>query len=248
MEPFWNVLDENSEEEMQRVILLYGPSGVGKTRLLSQLRAGGKPPLILACDPGELGGATSGAQFKPYHIKIKSYDQLISLIPKIEKAVEEGEFKIIGVDSISYLSRTVLGDILDTVNREIPRYEEWNLLATRMRMIVEKLTDIPCHVVFTAIDDTKKDEITGAVLGGPNLPGKLAVELPQACDVVARLTVVSTPKAKGVREVTYSYTVVGDSIYNAKDRTGVIDPNSGVVDAEIFNALFDQNSNEEEVA
>lgn len=215
----WKALEADPATQPQRVILLYGQSGVGKTRLAAQF----PKTLLLACDPGELGGAISALDYKPLHVKIDDYASLIRMLPDIKSAVSSGEVETVVVDSISYLARTAMNNILDKVGREIAQQADWGLLQTRLRKLILALTDMPAHVGFTAVDLIRQDEVTGAVFGGPDLPGKLAKELPQACDVVARLTVKSSLNKEGKREAVYKYTVVGDSTYMAKDRTGLME-------------------------
>lgn len=229
----WETMDE--EEETQRIILLYGPSGVGKTYLAAQFPS----PLILSFDPGKLGGSLSAKKFKPKQMKVTSYSDLIESLPVIEESAGV-EFKTLICDSMSYLARIVMREMLMKIGKEIPRFEEWNLLAERMRKLALAFTDMDCHVVFTAVDALQKNETTGDIYGGPDLPGKLAKELPQYCDVVARLFVESQMKVvsgKAIRVPTYTYTVVGDSTYMAKDRTGLM-ATSGPSNFESFEVLF----------
>jgi len=232
----WNVMEEGEESaETQRIILLYGPSGVGKTYLGAQF----PKPLLLSFDPGRQGGALSARKFKPKQMKISDYNDLLSTLPILEEKAGIS-FKTLVCDSMSYLSRLVMRDILTKSGKEIPRFEEWNLLVERMRKLALAFTDLDCHVVFTAVDALQKNETTGDIYGGPDLPGKLAKELPQYCDVVARLSIESQMKVvsgKAVRVPTYSYTVVGDSTYIAKDRTGLM-ATSGPSSFESFEVLF----------
>lgn len=234
----WSTMTMDDDKEggdLQRILMFYGPSGVGKTFLAAQF----PNPLILSCDPGLLGGALSAAKFNPKQMKIDSYEQLLNLLPTLDKFAGE-EFKTVVVDSTSYLARLVMHDLLAKMGKEIPRFEEWNLLVERMRKLALAFTDLNCHVIFTAVDALQKNEITGDIYGGPDLPGKLAKELPQYCDVVARLAVTSEVKVverKAHRIPTYTYTVVSDGTYIAKDRTGFLEP-QGPSDFGSFEVLF----------
>lgn len=231
----WEVMDEESDSETQRIILFYGPSGVGKTYLSAQF----VEPLILSFDPGKKGGALSAQKFRPKQLKVESYEQLKGLLPVLEEHAGK-EFKTLVIDSASYLSRLVMNELLMKIGKEIPRFEEWNLLVERMRKLALAFTDMDCHVIFTAVDTIQKNELTGELYGGPDLPGKLSKELPQYCDVVARLIVGSefrTVGGKAKRVPSYTYTVVGDSTYIAKDRTGLLET-SGPSTFDSFAVLF----------
>lgn len=211
---------------VQHVVLLYGQSGSGKTFLASQF----PKPAILACDPGELGGSRSVftaiekglIKEPPLWLKVDSYQTLLQAIQELPKLIQAGEVKTIVVDSVSYMQRLVMDDILARIMREIPRFEEWNLCVERMRHLIRKITELGADVVFTATDNMQRDELTGKIVGGPNLPGKLAQELPQACGIVLRLFVTSGYNAQGKKEVVYKFQSAPDEMWYAKDTTGTL--------------------------
>lgn len=219
--------------KIQRIMLFYGPSGSGKSRLAAQAPR----PLILACDPGKMGGFPESAlKFNPKLIKISSYQQILSLLPQLkEKAWVD--FDTVVFDSISYFQRAVMSSILTMAGREVPRYDEFNLNAERLRKIIVLVAEIGCHIIYTATDSTQKDEIYGRVLGTPNLPGKLAVELPQACDIVMRFFTQASYGTDGKLTVNYKYRTIPDDMFYAKDRTGTL-PSEGIIQKEDSFAIF----------
>jgi hypothetical protein len=221
----WTEINESCSDLAlkQKIFLFYGNSGSGKSYLSAQF----PKPLILACDPGDLGGSLSTVKFHPKHLKVSNYYDLINLMPKLKDWAGK-EFKTLIIDSTTYLSRTVMDLVLKTVNREIPRFEEWNLMVTRMRTLINNFAEMNCDVIFTATEDMDKDKLTQKIYGGPNLPGQLATELPQACDVVLRLFAVSSYNSKMQREVHYKFQSVPDEIWFARDRTGTL-PSEGVL-------------------
>lgn len=241
----WKELKDVVEKERAPLsFLVYGPSGVGKTTFSSFFPR----PLILACDPGILGGSLSALRNNPKHLKIESYDQVLKLLPLLKKAAWK-EFDTLVIDSISYMGRLVMASILKAVGREIPRFEEWNLNAERMRKLINSFAEIGTHVVFTAVDSMTKDEVTGKIYGGPDLPGKLSKELPQACDIVLRLFVSSSYDSSMKKQTVYKYTTTPDDVWFARDRTGLL-PAEGILSKDDpfkdFRILFQEKFVEKE--
>lgn len=231
--PFpWKVLSPATTWQ-QRLILLYGPSGVGKTRLAAQFPS----PLLLSCDPGSMGGALSAVNFGIKQLKIANYQDLMSLMPVL-KAQAGIEFKTIIIDSVTYLGKLVMQNILANANRELPRFEEWGLNYTRTARLINNFAEMNCHVIFTAIDKTDKDEVTGKMFGGPSLPGQLQKELPQAVDVCARLFTTTGYGTDGKLQVKYLLRTVPDDLWFAKDRTQKL-PKEGTSEFSTFKCLFD---------
>jgi len=220
-------------EKEDDILLLYGPSGVGKSLLVAQF----PDVLILGCDPGKRGGVPKTAdKYKPKVIKVESYSHMMGLIPVLKEKAGK-EFGMLAIDSASFLHRMVMSNILTMVGREIARFEEWNLAQERMKKILERTCEIPCPIIFTALDGTAKDEITGKVTGGPDLPGKLQGEFPRYCSVVARLFVRTSYDKSGTLLSLYKFRVVGDDTWVGKDRTGLL-PKEGETKWETFAPLF----------
>lgn len=200
-----------------RSLMFYGASGVGKTRLACQL----PKPLVLACDPGNYGGLLSGKDFLPKFVVIKSYQQLLSLLPDLEK--EAGiSFETLVIDSLTYLQRIILDDLLARTGKEKPTFDEWGLCQSRTRNFIVKTSGYNCHFVMTATEQIDKDEIIGKLMGTPDLIGKLAREVPQAVDTCLRLYVDSGFDNKGNKRTLYKMTCAPDSIWFAKDRTDLV--------------------------
>lgn len=210
----WTNLEEASIKRY--IFLLYGDAGSGKTVLAARF----PEPLILSCDPGSLGGCMSAVKFKPKFLRIESYIQFLNLIPALREQAGK-EFKTVVMDSMSYFQRLVMKPIIEAVGREKPRFDEWSLCIERMRSTINVVADINANIVFTATTNLSKDEVTGQIFGGPDLPGKLQKELPQACDVVLRLFAQSGYSTTGQRTVRYKYISVPDGVFPARDRTRV---------------------------
>lgn len=223
----WGDLTETADNWEQRTIVVYGKSGTGKTNLAAQF----PKPLFLACDPGTLGGLETARKYKGVKfLKIDSWTKAQTILPILEQQAGK-EFKTLIVDSITYLGRLCMDVILQSKGKEIPTFDEYKLNYARMCHFINKLSDLKCHIVFNALDQTTKDEKTGKVTGGPSLPGKLTDELPQAVSICARLFAETSYDAQGKLTVTYKYRVVPDSTYYAKDRLELI-PKEGIITGE----------------
>lgn len=228
----WKVLTPGTDWQ-QRTILTYGPSGVGKTRLAAQF----PEPLLLSFDPGTMGGSTSATNFGVKQMKVTNYNEIINLLPTL-KQYAGTEFKTLVVDSVTYLGKLVMANILQAANREIPRFEEWGLNYTRTARLINNFSELPCHIVFTAIDKMDKDEVTGKISFGPSLPGQLQKELPQAVDICMRLFTTTGYDQQGKLKVTYKYRTVPDDTWIGKDRTQLLPAEGIVPETDALNTLL----------
>ena len=230
----WTTLQEPNEDIWeQRTFLFYGPSGVGKTRLSSMF----PKPLLLSCDPGQSGGSAS-ARRGIQQIKIFDYQQIMDLMPQLQESAGIDFYTLI-VDSATYLGRITMQHILTSVGREVPRFDEFNLNFARMSMLIQSFADLPCHVIFTAIDKYDKDEVTGKLLGGPDLVGQLRRAMPQAVDVCCRLFTNTAYGSNGKLSTQYKFRSVPDDLFFCKDRFSVL-PSEGESEFEVFAPLFSE--------
>lgn len=222
--------------------LLYGRSGVGKTRLAAQF----PKPLILACDPGPTKGALSAKPFNPKVIFIDHYKDFLEAIEVAKELIAKGEIKTVVLDSATYLAKIIMQDILRPSGKEIPRLEEWNLAQRRLLECVNLLGELDCHQVITATEQIVRDEILGKTYGLPNVPGKLAHDLPPVVDVCLHLTARAEYTARG-RRVIYTMHSQPDDIWEAKDRTGMLPPEMETDIKYILPLLGEEQTKEEEV-
>ncbi|MGW8177341.1 MAG: ATP-binding protein [bacterium] len=212
------------EEVGQYILFLYGGSGSGKTTLAAQF----PDPLFISVDAGAMGGLLSAVSqsTKPIkQVKLTSYSQLLQLYPLLERDAKK-VFQTLVIDSLTSLNQLVIRDILSLSAKETPVFADWNLAVARMRNMINKTASFGCHLIFTATEQIQKDEMTGKMMGLPNLPGKLAQEAPAGVDIVIRTHVRSgyDPKDLTKRKVTYVGSTAPDDIWYAKDRSATLPP------------------------
>lgn len=62
--------------------------------------------------------------------------------------------------------------------------QHWGAMTDLNKLCVESLRDVPINQVFVMLETMSKDELSGAVFGGPAIHGKLVAEMPGYFDVV----------------------------------------------------------------
>jgi hypothetical protein len=106
-----------------------------------------------------------------------------------------------------------------------------------MRDIVRAFRDLPMNVVMTALEAEAKDEVSGAIMRRPAMPGRFGFELPGYFDLVLYLYAERDPENGGAAR--YLRTV-GDQHLIAKDRTGKLPPLVEPSFPLIYHAIFNQ--------
>jgi phage nucleotide-binding protein len=210
--------------------LIYGEPGAGKTYLggsagTSELTS---PGLILDID----GGVTSIRHFPNLKVRqVRSMDDLIQVYSDIHSAIDTIDpsnptlpFKFLMLDSITELQKIDMTFIMSKTKAvlegrqdpDVPSEREWGISINHMRKIVRQFKDLPCHVLFTAHLDPKKNT-KNQMVNGPDLPGKLRNQISGFVDVVGYLY-AATEDDRIVRKIQFAKT---DTTI-AKDRLGVL--------------------------
>ena len=206
--------------------LVYGDSGTGKTYSLRTLP---KPVFVFCADPD---GMVTLRGFDGIDFVYLTESPQMTAVSKLEEALETFERDLRGrYASVAFDSLTSFGDILmnhcirltgkDPLDMFPSRYkkgegvllgpsqQDYGNEMTLIQRFVSKVLTWPINVVFTAHAEIVKDQITGKVIGGPMLTGKLRNKLPNL------FTEVYLTKREGTR---YVFRTKGDGIYIAKSR------------------------------
>jgi hypothetical protein len=189
--------------------MVYGPSGVGKTRLC----ATAPNPIIISAEKGLL----SLRKYKTAAIEITSVDELNEAYRFCTQSKEGGNYWTVCLDSISEIGEVVLAHLMKTVGAKDPRKAYGDLIPV-MSGIIRSFRDIPQkHVCVTAKMEQNKDESTGALMFGPSMPGnKVGPQIPYFFDEVFTIRMGKTPEGQLFR-----YLQTGPDLqYHGKDRSG----------------------------
>lgn len=188
--------------------MVYGPSGVGKTRLL----ASAPKPVIISAEKGLL----SLRQFQLPAIEIQSYVDLEAALQYLYANPLGREAQTICLDSVSEIAEVCLADA--KAKKKDGRAAHGDMqddLAKTFR----RFRDIPGkHVCFTAKEEFTKDA-DGRMLRMPMFPGnKLAQNAPYFFDEVFQLCAF---RDAANRQTRWLRTAM-DNQNVAKDRSGVL--------------------------
>lgn len=191
-------------------VLVHGPSGIGKTRLC----ATAPKPIILSAESGLL----SLREFKIPVMEINTVEDLIEAHQWFLTNPHAKQFETVCLDSISEMGEKVLANAKKQVKDPRQAYGE---LIDKMTATVKAFRDLDgFNVYMAAKTEGVKDEISGAVLWGPSMPGtKMGPALPYLFDEVFAFR-----KNKTQQGVEYTYLQTSrDLQYEAKDRSGSLD-------------------------
>lgn len=193
-------------------LLVYGPSGAGKTRLCSTT---GEPTIILSAEAGLL----SLRDYDIPAVQIQSIDDIYEAYDYLVNSEEGKAFRWICLDSISEIGEVVLSAGKKSAKDPRAAYGD---LQEKMGDLLRAFRDLPGrNVYFSAKLDRVKDETTGTLLFGPSMPGqKLGPSIPYFFDEVF----VYRMERAVDGSLSRALQTFGDIQYNAKDRSGALAP------------------------
>jgi len=183
-------------------MLIYGRSGVGKTRLAAS--ASGVPELAPVLLIDIEGGTFSIRDLYP------TVDVLrVSTWADMQDAYDElydghHKYKTVVLDSLTEIQKFSMMNIMDDLMKDprnsdrdpdIPSIREWGKNIEQIRKMVRAFRDLPMTAIFTALVVEDKNPKTGAIERKPSLSGKLSGEVAGFLDIVAYYYVKPVPIA-----------------------------------------------------
>jgi hypothetical protein len=210
--------------------LIYGGSGVGKTRLLATAPS----PVIFSAESGLLS-------LRQYHLPYAQINTMAELQEAYSWSIgshEARQFATIGVDSISEIIEKLL--TYEKGLTKDPR-KAYGAIVEKGVQLCRDFRDIPGkNIVIVAKQEFAKDETTGGMMFQPSLPGqKLGPALPYYFDEVFQ--VCNFPNQQNPQQPPITaLRCKRDHQNEAKDRSGALDmwepPDLGRIYAKIANA------------
>ena len=222
------VINLNAPDTDPVFALVYGASGTGKTHLMGTLGELGKV-LIIDIDQGitTLRNAPDLLKAKwNDNITVVSFDQFKDLDeayklvhandPKLwskKFGVEITEpFDWIAWDTWSEIQWYMLEELRSKDSemkgvglnfRKNVQIQHWGMMTDLNKLAVQQLRSCRVNQVFTMQEKLDKDELSGAIYGGPAIHGKMVQEMPTYFDIVVHTYTdlsggyCATNKAKG---------------------------------------------------
>lgn len=208
--------------------LVYGPAGAGKT--VSCTTA--PKPIIISAEAGLLSIREKDVPV----IVVNTIDEVHECYRFLTEAEEAKQFETVCLDSLSEIGEVVLNT--EKKKTKDPR-QAYGALAEQASDLIRAFRDLPGkNVIMTAKMAREKDDLSGALLYGPSMPGvKLGQSLPYFFDEVFAFRLERDSEGELQRWLQTQ----PDLQYSAKDRSGALD----LYEAPDFAAIFSKISTNE---
>lgn len=220
-----NTKDLVSPGKLKLKVLLYAPSGFGKT----SWAASAPNPGFCSAETGHGGGILSASGKGIDFFEPKSYSD-------VELFANGDVFKdkdTLVLDGMSYLTQTLVRDEALTIPRKggespkrakgILELDDFGVLAELERRVLARMLSQDSHTIVTCLQDYYEPPQDGKPekLGGPSLPGQMRLGSSAMFDIVLRMgtrSALRNPKDASSRYVQRYLQTEADGRYAAKCR------------------------------
>lgn len=176
-----------ADNKMPKVVV-YGQAGVGKTSLIKTL-----PPEQVLIANAE-GGLMSIADVDIDTTRIKTFQDILDLYKWFTENPAAKKYKLLAFDSLSDIAEVCLAYEKSQANDKRQAYGE---MADKMIYIIRQFRDLDVGVLFICKLEKNKDEVSGAMMYSPLLPGQvLTKQLPYLVDALLAMR-MTAPDAEG---------------------------------------------------
>ena len=216
----------------QDTVLLYGVSGSGKTTLWGRMAEYERYSPIFCADfdlrltslraslDEKLLSNIYFEEFRDSNVQGDSYVRLESISRNLGalNAKHGVVFKTLVIDSGTFLMDSIMArvQLLDGGKsaRDNPHLQHYMAQQSCLRELIQRFTSCGLHFVFTAHEDTDKDEVTGRMFKNLALTGKSAQKTPGYFNELWH-TEVKAPKPTE-SEPSFVVRTRSDAIYSAR--------------------------------
>ena len=188
--------------------LVFGVAGAGKTSLAATF--GDIPTVVISCESGLLSIADADLPV----IEIQSIADLFEAYAFLTTTEDGQAFKAIVIDSASEIAEVLLAEEKKSSKDARAAYGN---TSERMMELLRAFRDLQGrHVLFITKLEKVKDEMSGALMYGPSMPGqRLGQAIPYLVDEVFALRVEKDPEGN----ITRWMQTTPDFQWQAKDRS-----------------------------
>lgn len=220
-----------SELPQNQNFLLYGDTGVGKTRLASSA------PDVLVIDVNDKGTDSVRRDYDPNVYPVEYWREILDAYWFLQEG--DHEFKSVVIDTVSNMQNVCMDFVLgDEASRDasrdpdMPSRQVWGKVGKLMRTQIINFRNLPMNVIFVAqlrakqVGDDDDDLGDTEIVYGPEVSPSIEKTLKAAVGTIGYLTkrevVIRNKKKKTARKEIRRRLLLGDSEhYMSKDRNGV---------------------------
>jgi hypothetical protein len=218
--------------------LFYGKEGSGKTTAMAEMANFGSVVIINA-EAGLRTRALRRQGIETSNIRVYpdrsageklTFDGLKALYERLyaDLLKDPNAWAGIGMDSITDVTQSILDEVSGARTASLQRRgedtdpwwtdrDDYNGMGKRLRYLLRRFRDLPCHFVVTALERRDLDEDSGTVMYGPAVSPSLATDLLGYVDLALAF--------KGAdEEQPFRAATSRARKYRVKDRDGVLPP------------------------